>query len=208
MKQTGIILILFILFFSLPSKAMGKNFVQIQKQEPSLAEILKAFYQQQQLNGHSLKKLKKKARMAPLLPTLTVGYDHVLRQSQGLGVADNVSISSGAVTIGPQENDYDFDSYLGSTIRVRASWRLDELILSRYDLAFLKENRDLARLRTDLAQRISKVYHERYQFLLKYLVSRKSSRKKSEVFYGQYLIWTQKLDGLTGGQFRKTWWKR
>jgi len=91
--------------------------------------------------------LKKRVKAAPYFPALYVGYDHSLTEREGLKVSDNISLSGGDVTIGPEDNDYNYYGYLGRTVHARAVWKLDEIIFNRNHLLIESERRELLKLR-------------------------------------------------------------
>lgn len=185
-----------------------RTFEKIMAKEPSFAQIMKRYFKMEGVTNYHFPKWEKKIKIAPLLPTLYFGYDHAFKESQDFDIKDNISISSGEITVGPKDNDYGFNSNLGQTIRARAVWKLDELVFNRNYFILHREKRDLAKARADLSQRVYKVYEQRYLLLLKYFQLRQSSPRKASLFYSKYLVLTDRLDAMTGGAFRKRWWRR
>lgn len=180
----------------------------IKKSEPSFSQILECYYKREQITNDHLTKLEKKAKVAPLLPQIYLGYDRSLKEDQGLATGDNISISGGEVTIGPDESDYDYSENVGQTVHVRAVWKLDELVFNRNMLLVAQERRDLSKLRSDLSGNLHKIYDQRYLSLLCYLQMKGSSPAKSQQYYVKYISLTEQLDALTGRAFHEEWWGR
>lgn len=185
-----------------------RSFEKIKNTEPKFAQIIKTYFKNEGVTNYHFRSWEKKLKLAPLLPTLYLGYDHSFKKAQGLSINDNISISSGTVTIGPEDNDYDYSSNFGTTFRARAVWKMDELVFNRNYFIMAREKRDIAKIRADLSQRIYKIYELRFIALLKYLQMRRVSSNKASVYYSKYLVLTDRLDAMTGGSFRKRWWKR
>lgn len=177
-------------------------------QEPDFNEILQSYYHSEGLTQDHIKSWKKKIKTAPFLPILYAGYDHSFKQSQGHDITDNISVSSssGTVTIGPEDNNYDFDTDLGQTARVRAVWKLDEIVFNRNHFLLAREARDLAKVRHVLAQNLYAVYEKRLK-ALSYYFSVRGSPAKASYAYQQYILQTEKLDAFTGGKFHDMWWR-
>lgn len=184
----------------------SKKISTIIKQEPSFHQILQEAYKIQQIHPDDFERLQKKVKRAAWLPTLYVGYDHLFQEAQSLGVSDNISISGGTVTIGPADNDYDFDEDRDRNIRVRAVWKLDELVYNHKSLDVMREKRNYIRLKSELTKHLYTVYEQRYLFLLKYFQLKSRSRLKADAFYSKYLLLTSQLDALTGEVFQNHWW--
>lgn len=198
--------LLIVLTLWISESAHAKTLEQILHDEPHLDEILQTYFRNEGLTGIELEGLIKKARIAPLLPTLYAGVDIALRENQGLSVTDNISVSSGMVTVGPEDNNLDYDNYSGQTFRVRAMWRLDELVFNRNEWIHTNEKRDYARIRSDLGGRIIKIYEQRLLYLSQYLVMKGQNAIKRELYYQRYVNLTQQLDAMTRRQFAGRWW--
>ncbi len=186
------------------ASSVQQQFNRIKKSEPSLSVIIETYFKQEQITNTHLKSLEKRIRRAPLLPQLYVGIDQQLKEDQSLGIGDNISISGGEVTIGPDESSYDYAENSNTTFRVRAVWKLDELVFNRNELLLSKERQDLAKLRTDLTQEIHKIYDQRYLSLLGYFQNKGSA--KGAQYYVKYLSLTEQLNTLTGREFEGKWW--
>ena len=159
------------------------------------------FCGEQGLNFKKFQDLEKRIRKAAYLPILSLGYDHQLKESESLSVNDNISISGGKVTIGPEDNDIDFDNDVGQTFRARAVWQLDGLLFNRYELSLAKQQIDLMKLKQGYAKELYHIYEKRYQALFEYFRHKGGAPSKAGVFYSKYLLLTDLLDALTGEKF-------
>jgi hypothetical protein len=200
----AMVVLCFCLFMNV---AQAKKLEAILQSEPSFSNIVTAFEQEGGIHGSNLRKWEKKIKKAPWLPTLYLGYTHSFSEGQNYGVSDNISISSGTVTIGPAENDYDLDEDVGQTVRVRAVWRLNEIVFNRNYFLLAKEKRDHFKQRSEMLAKLHKLYEQRYLFLAKYLHAPKRSTKAS-LFYTKYWLLTEYLDAITGGVFQNMWWRK
>ncbi|MBF0106164.1 MAG: hypothetical protein HQM16_12655 [Deltaproteobacteria bacterium] len=176
--------------------------------EPSLSEILEQYYQREGLGLSHIAQWMRRIKKAAYLPTLYLGYDHAIKENQGFSITDNTSISSGVVTLGPEDNDYDYDSNLGRTIRARAVWKLDETVFNRNYFELSRERRDVVKIRFETGQKITKIYEQRQAVLIKYLHPAHFKGAKAAIAYAQYLVLTEELDALTGGVYHQRWWKK
>lgn len=191
--------------FSVFAESTQQRINKIKKQEPSFSTILETYLKQEHLTNEHVVKMQKRARRAPLLPQLYAGFDVQLKEDQSYAVGDNISISGGEVTIGPDEGDYDYSENVGTTFRVRAVWKLDELVFNRNELLISKEKQDLAKSRSTLTQDLHKIYDQRYLSLLSYFQNTGSA--KGAQYYVKYLSLTEQLNAMTGRKFEGKWWQ-
>jgi hypothetical protein len=204
-----IVFFIFTLLLCFPVQAQGKDLAsKVLKGEPSFAQIMDAYLCAEGIENKNLPDWERKIKKSAYFPTLYLGYDRSFDSSQSLSNTDNISISDGTVTIGPEENDYDVDEDSGHTVRVRAVWRLSDIVFNNANFALARERRELAKLHSDLGQKIYQIYEERHLYLMKYRQSKASEPQKALIFYSKYLLLTQKLDALTEGRFAKSWWKK
>lgn len=210
MRKVLKILLLLFLFNTSAKASVPRHlleFKEIKDGEPGFAQIVRMYFKNEGLSNDHFRKWEKRIKKAPLLPTLYVGLDHALKESQELSINDNISISSGAITVGPEDHDFDFGASRGTTLRLRAVWRLDELVFNRDHFILYREKRALARDRADLGEDLYKIYEQRYMALIQYLRLRRISAGKAAVFYARYRVLTDRLNAMTGGVFRKRWWR-
>lgn len=199
-----------ILILLAPKMAAAVNqtqqFATIKNREPSFSDLARVYTNQEKLTGYELSRLKKKAKTAAWLPTLYAGYDRSLRESEGISIQDNISVSGGSVTVGPEDNDYDLATNVGRVIRVRAVWRLDELVYSRELLAITNAGLAVHKTKSEALKDLYKIYEQRYVSLLQYLKF-KSNRAKAAPYYAKFVLLTDQLDALTSGRFAGRWWR-
>lgn len=173
--------------------------------EPTFAAMLTVFYHKEDLNFSDLADLRQRIRRASALPAISVGYDHQMRNTESFSITDNISVSGGRVTIGPEDNDLDLWNNLGRTFRVRAMWRLDELVFNRGELDVLRLRRELIKLRQYYAQQLYKIYETRQ--LCRARFWQKPDGKRARMYRTQFNSLTDQLDALTGLQFHQQWRK-
>jgi hypothetical protein len=183
------------------------RFVEIKAAEPSFADVLKIYLQGEHLDGREFRSWKNRIRTAPFLPTLYAGYDHQIKKGASAGVDGTTSISGGIVTVGPDENNYDFDSDLGQAVHVRAVWELSDVAFSRYEFAAASVRQRDVQLRGRAEEALYKIYESRHLYLAQYLASRGGSGGKAVSAYARYLELTDRLDALTGGEYSNRFWK-
>lgn len=188
-----------------PAAATGPlkaTLARIMKSEPEFADIFKAYVEEHELGGEHLRGWEKKIRKAALMPTLYVGFDQSNKSSESLSITDNISISGGSVTVGPEDNDLDLDNDQGQVFRVRAVWQLDEIVFNGNLFTLARERRELATLKITTGERVFKLWEARYQHLDKYL------RSHSARDYISYKLLTDRINELTGRRFAARLWRK
>lgn len=179
----------------------------IKSHEPDLQQILAEYFRLEKLDGRDLASWQKKMKAAPYLPTLYLGYDHQIKKAESLSINDNISVSGGAITIGPEDNDYDLNNNSGTVMRVRAVWNLDEIILSAQTAALTNARRDATRLRSALSEDVAKIYEERYLYLAQYFAAKSAAPQKMNLYYAKFLVLTDRLNALTANRFAHQFWR-
>lgn len=179
----------------------------IKSSEPSFSDIMQVYFANENLDGEDLRGWPKKIKTAPYLPTLYVGFDHQIRQTQSQSVKDNISVTSGIVTVGPADNNYDFNNNFGSAMHVRAVWNLDELIFNRYDVELFNARQANAKTRAGFSADIYKIYEGRYLCLEQYLELKQTGSHKAGVFYAKFLALTDRLNEITRDTFQNKFWR-
>ena len=170
--------------------------------EPNFLEIAKACESTFKLNP-DFDQLTKRVRKAPWLPTLYAGYDHQTRQAQSLTIQDNVSIASGDITVGPSESNNDYDTSLGNVLRIRAVWRLDELVYSNNELGIIREKRSWTDQKRSILNDLYKIYEQRRLVLVQ--MKQAHSTQKRALLKEKAFTLTAHLDEMTGGKFMNRW---
>lgn len=183
------------------------SFTAIKNTEPDFAEIMAVYAALNGLDDLELRGWEGKIKRSAFFPTLYAGYDHQIKKGESLKVADNVSISSGIVTVGPEDNDYDFDNDFGRAIRVRAVWALDEAVFNRNLFTLENARRDRVETAHRHAEQIFKIYETRQLYLAQYLAERGSDSQHSRLSYARFLLLTDRLNQLTANTFRDRFWR-
>lgn len=180
---------------------------KIRNQEPTFAEIVQEALKREKLQWYEIEKWKKKMRLAPWFPALALGYDHALRRTNALSITDNISVTNSGVTVGPDDQDIDESLYNGNTLRLRASWSLDEIVFNPATFQTSREMREMTKARLSLSDYIFKIYSERRKLLGEYYLLGGGRNSKSFIIREKILSLTEELDLLTSSVFTDQWWK-
>lgn len=194
---------------SLPdSDSLIGELTSIAASEPPLSEIIATYFELERLDGANIRAWHRKIKLAPFLPTLYVGFDQQLKKTQSFSVDDNTSLSGGTVTVGPEENSYDFNDGVGRVLRVRAAWELSETVFSRYDVALAGAKQRESQIRSRAESEIYKTHEARRLYLTQYLLFRGNTPEKAIAAYARYLVLTDRLDAWTGQKFHDLFWRK
>ena len=199
---SSLLIYLFLFFTSSVNAASSVSFQKIKSAEPSFKDIMSAHLRHEHLSDDEFNGWQKRIRQAPYLPKLYLGFDQQLKRSDSLSVNDNISITSGLVTEGPEDNNYDVNSDVGQVFRVRAVWDLDQLIFQHEQFSLASTRRQFAVERSREADAIYKIYEARYLCLAQYFTTRTAA------FYTKYLLLTDRLDEITNGVFTNRFWRK
>ena len=168
---------------------------------PRLQEVQERVLTYAGYDRHDFNRWKKRSRWAAALPRLQFGFDRDLKSVASLSTEDNISISGGDVTVGPQESHLNQNFNSGTSFDVKVVWELGELIFNRDELNISAMARSWVRERNILMTDVEETYFER-QRLLKRMKKIHSSLKK-EAFEMRIQELNGHLDGLTGGWFTR-----
>lgn len=194
---------------SLPdSDSLIKNLTGITASEPPLSEIIATYFELERLDGSNLRTWRRRIKAAPFLPTLYVGFDQQLKKTQSFSVDDNTSLSGGTVTVGPEENSYDFNDGVGRVLRVRAVWELSETVFSRYDVSLAGILQRESQIRSRMETEIYKAHEARHLYLTQYLMFRDNAPAKAMAAYAHYSVLTDRIDAWTGQKFHDLFWRK
>lgn len=171
------------------------------KSEPSLDSLIQAVLLIENLDAEKLLNWEKRIHRAAWLPTLYVGYDQQIKQTQSVSVGDTISVSSGIVTVGPDDTDVDYDNNTGQVFRVRAVWNLDALIFNKELLSLANERRDQLSLKLTLGEKIAKMMEQRYQALKLYFKYQAAAPEKAAEQAIRFTLLTEWLDQLSSRKF-------
>lgn len=131
----------------------------------TFSALLKKAYIHERLTWESLDEERRRMAKAPWLPSLSVGYDRVIKETNSIDVNDNISVSSGGVFVGPDDNNLTQSINAGDQLRFRALWRLDQLLYPDARLNTLQLERHLFKDRQSLSEDLFKAYLEREKVL-------------------------------------------
>lgn len=160
---------------------------------PSMQEVQQAALRYAGFDPGEFDQMESRVRWAAALPRLQFGFDRDLKDVATLRTSDNVSLSGGDVTVGPQESSITQDFNSGTSLDVRVVWYLDELVYNEDLLDVKRErlrwNREMRELTDDVSRQ--------------YLKYREVSRLKKGTpdLEMEYLV--SRLDALTGGWFSR-----
>lgn len=173
--------------------------------EPAFSEIVRAALREENLDLNSIRQWKKRMKIAPLFPTLAVGYDRTLRETDVLSITDNISVTSSAVTVGPQGSDLDQTILQGDVLKFRAAWSLSDLLFHPSSLAASRESREMTESRFTVNDSLFKIHSERRLLIREWSRHGRKSGKTVGLCDKIFLL-TEKLDSLTANLFADRWW--
>lgn len=213
MKRSTLLMsvVVVLLFCSSPQayslSRASKELSKIRQQEPTFSDVVKEAFKKEKLGLHQIDIWKKRMKTAPWLPKLYVGYDRTLRETNGISISDNVSVSSSGIAIGPVESDLDQTLVNGDAIKFRAVWELDQLVFHKSTLSASREKRELVKTRLSLSDYLFKVYLERRALQSQYFLLKGTGNKKQLIIREKIEALTEKLDLFTARTFTNQWWR-
>lgn len=203
----GLFLFLFGLTVSFVVQAQGEDPLEkIRMSEPTYSEILATALRLEKLDNGAVIDWQKKIKQAPWLPTLSVGYDRILKENDGLSIADKISVSNDTVTIGPPANDRNQDTSTGNVFRVRATWALDETLFSKSTLSVSQETREISKSRMTFGDYLFKAYNHRRQLLVDYFYFKNNNPSKAKKVREEIIATAEEINAFTGGIYSQRWW--
>lgn len=155
------------------------------------------------IHPHQYTALNKRARWSAALPRLQVGFDRDNQDNSTSIIEDNVSVTSGGVTIGPESNRIDNDFNNKSAFEVKAVWYLNELIFNQDALLISREARDSYLVRQKISMELHQAYYELKQLLLELNLNPQNLNKITQLQIEQLIA---KLNSLSGNALNK-WWE-
>lgn len=129
--------------------------------EPTAVEVQRAALAYHNIDGGEVRRWKKRARLAALLPRFQVGYDHNVENDINIDINENVYVGSSGVTVGPDEGSYARNANFDQGINVRAVWYLNELIFNPDQIDISRESRNIMRERQMVLAEVNRHYYER-----------------------------------------------
>lgn len=170
---------------------------------PSVQKVLERAFHYAKLDPSNVGNWAKRARQAPYLPRLQFTFDRILRNNINVNVADQVSVTSSGVAVGPPSQKIVQDSDNDVNFEVKAIWYLDQLLYSKDDLEISSEARDLARERERIAAQVRQNYFKRERLVQELALLKKNRVPQVELGLKRLEMAeaVSVLDGLTGGWF-------
>jgi hypothetical protein len=129
--------------------------------EPTAVEVQRAALSYHNIDRGEVRRWKKKARLAALLPRFQIGYDRNVENDINIDINENVYVGSSGVTVGPNEGSYAQNANSDQGINVRAVWYLNELIFNPDQIDISRESRNIMRERQMVLAEVNRHYHER-----------------------------------------------
>lgn len=161
----------------------------LQQGEPPLAEVHAAALRHAGLDRDPASGWARRARLAGLLPVLTVSLSRDLAQD-----ADLSRESSGKESL-----DIGTNRDLG--VDARAVWRLDRLLYDDAELRALQATQRQRQERLELLLRVTSIYYQRRKLQLAQGRDPNEASRVDRLLAIEEL--TDQLDALTGGDFRR-----
>lgn len=182
-----------------------KEMKKILNNEPNFQEIMTEVFISEKLDLKKIEEWRKKIKKAAWLPSFYIGFDHSLRDGEAIAINDNISVTSSGITVGPRDNDYDQSLSQTDTVRVRASWKLDQLVYHPASLQISRESRSLSKARLATSEMVYNIYSQRRLLMMQYFLESEPSPKKS-LIKEKILQMGEKLNFLSRGVFSERWW--
>jgi hypothetical protein len=170
--------------------------------EPSVATVQRWAGEAAGADAATVRDLLNSARFAALLPQVDAewkrrdGWDKGWEYHPIDGEVDSVSDADKLYDVA---TDVGADADAGWT--VRATWRLDELLLSSNRVRVVAEAEDLVNLRLDVTKRVTDLYFERRRLQVKIDLQPEADLRKRLADELELRRVTAMIDGLTGGRF-------
>jgi len=207
MKCVGIFFLCLLFLQTAWASESAQSLFQIRAHEPSFSQIISAALRHQDFSDSRVHEWKRRLNKAAYLPVLSFGYDRALKDTDTVKISDNISVTSDAVNVGPQESDWNQSAVSGDVFRVRASWDFSKAVYSNDLISISREQRDLAKQELQLSDYLFKIVGKRHELLSEYVTSSAKSSIKMVKTRELILDLTDQLDAWTGGEFVRQWWR-
>lgn len=132
--------------------------------DPTAVEVQRAALQYHNIDNAEVRRWKRKARLAALLPRFQVGYDQNIKNDVNVDINENVYVGSSGVTVGPDESSYKQNANTDRGIEIKAVWYLNELIFNPDQLDISREARNMMRERQTVLAEVNRHFYERKRF--------------------------------------------
>lgn len=161
---------------------------ELEKREPPLAAVRQAALRYAGLDRHPERGWSRRARLAGLMPTLTMSINRDLAHDADLS---RQSTGKEELAVGTDE-DLGFEA--------KAVWQLDRLLFDEAEVRVLQVAQRQYQERIDLLIRVTSIYYQRRKLQLARLRGGKDAAGVDQLLAIEEL--TDQLDALTGGYFR------
>jgi hypothetical protein len=184
--------------------------------EPDVTEVQAMVLDYSKTHPKYLESWMKAAKSAAALPSLTLYYNYKNSFGTDYGyytpeeISDDVAEDNDALSedeasdlaFGPFETAQGVDVYhVGA---VRATWQLDELVMSSNEIRIINEAQDIVKLRDKLLEEATRLYFERRRLQVDLLLGGGSGDVRKKVSDQLRLAeLTAQLDAHTGGEFSR-----
>lgn len=185
---------LLVLLWSLaaPALALADDravLADLQAREPTLEEVRDAALRYAGLDRHPERAWARRARLAGLMPVLTVSLQRDLAHDADLS----------RESTGKESLDIATNRDVG--LEARAVWRLDRLLYDDAELRALQTSQRQHQERLDLLMRVTTLYYQRRKLQITQHRGGNEAGRIDQLLAIEEL--TDQLDALTGGHFRR-----
>jgi hypothetical protein len=162
---------------------------ELERREPGLDEVRMAALRYAGLDGGPERGWGRRARLAKLLPTLTLRALHKTAEDEGLSRSST----------GTEKLDVGVDEKLD--LEARAVWQLDRLVFDEVELRALQAAQRLHRDRIQLLTQVTNLYFQRRKLQVTAIWSPPADPARAALDGLALAELTGQLDTLTGGYF-------
>ncbi len=185
------------------------------KDEPSIAQVQSMVLDYSKTHPKYLESWMKAAKSSAALPSLTLYYNYKNSYGTDYGyytpeeISDDVADDNSALSeseadslaYGPFETAKGVDIYhVGA---VRATWQLNELVMSSEEIRIINEAQDIVKLRDKLLEEATRLFFERRRLQVDLLLGGSGELRKRVSDQLRLAELTAQLDAHTGGQFSR-----
>jgi len=164
---------------------------------PPIGEVQRVALDYARIKPEDLSDLRKRARLAALLPRLQTSVKRNVQDKIDIGINENVSVTSSGVNVGPETSQVVQNTNDETGFEVKAIWYLNELIFNRDMLDVAEEARYQMRERRALIAEVNRIYFD----LERLMQNRGEALDGTSVIRRDEMV--ADLDALTGGWFSR-----
>lgn len=175
-----------------PARALADEhafLAELEAREPTLAEVRDAALRAAGLDHRPERAWARRARLAGLMPVLTLSIDR--------GLAHDADLSR--ESSGKERLDMATNRDIG--LEARAVWRLERLLYDDAEIRALQTAQRQQQERTELLLRVTSIYYQRRKLQLARQRGGTEAARMDQLLAIEEL--TDQLDALTSGHFRR-----